>query len=141
MATVTEPLPRLINRELSWVEFNARVLDLASDESLPLLERVKFAAIFANGLDEFFMVRVAGLLELEESDLAVRSADGMSPSQALEAIRSRVGELVARQSKVWKRELRPALEAAGISIERIEDCSPRRSRSSGSTSSARSIPC
>ena len=125
MAIVTEPVPRLINRELSWVEFNARVLDLAADESLPVLERIKFAAIFAGSFDEFFMVRVAGLLELEEADLAVRSADGLSPTQALEAIRNRVGELVARQSKVWKRELRPALAAAGIDISGIEDCSPK----------------
>ena len=126
MATLTEPTsPRLINRELSWVEFNGRVLDLVADESLPLLERVKFASIFASGLDEFFMVRVAGLLELEEADLGVRSADGLTPSQALDAIRTRVGELVARQSRVWKRDLRPALAAAGIDIEAIEDCSPK----------------
>ena len=125
MATVTEPVTRLINLDLSWVEFNARVLDLAADESLPLLERVKFAAIFAGMFDEFFMVRVAGLLELEGADLAVRSSDGLSPSQALEAIRARVGELVARQSRLWKRELRPALAAAGIDIAGIEDCSPK----------------
>ena len=125
VATVTEPVPRLINRELSWVEFNARLLELAADDSLPLLERVKFGAIFANGFDEFFMVRVAGLLELEEADLGVRSADGMTPSQALEAIRKRVGELVARQSRVWKRDLRPALSAEGIEIVGIEDCSPK----------------
>jgi polyphosphate kinase len=125
VATVTEPLPRLINRELSWVEFNARVLDLAADESLPVLERVKFAAIFATSFDEFFMVRVAGLLELEEADVAVRSADGLTPKEALDAIRRRVGELVARQSRVWKRELRPALAASGIDIGGIEDCSPK----------------
>ena len=126
MATVTEPLPaRLINRELSWLEFAARVLELTADESVPLLERVKFAAIFASGLDEFFMVRVAGLLELEESELAVRSADGLTPAQALEAIQGRVAELVARQSRIWKRDLRPALAAARIEIAAIEDCSPR----------------
>jgi polyphosphate kinase len=125
MATVTEPVPRLINRELSWIEFSARVLDLAGDASLPLLERIKFAAIFASSFDEFFMVRVAGLLELEESDVAVRSTDGLTPSQALEAIRKRGGELVARQSRLWKRELRPALAEAGIDIAGIEDCTPK----------------
>jgi polyphosphate kinase len=125
MATVTEPAPRLINRELSWVEYNSRLLELASDEATPLLERIRFAAIFANGFDEFFMVRVAGLLELEESDVSVRSADGLTPQQALEAIRERVGELVARQSRLWKRELRPALAAAGIEIAGIEDCTEK----------------
>ena len=88
MTTATEPAPsRLLNRELSWVEFNARVLELAEDERLPLLERVKFAAIFSQGLDEFFMVRVAGLLELDEADVPVRSVDGLSAGQALDAIR------------------------------------------------------
>src|SRR5262245_19623230 len=125
MAIVTEPTPRLINRELSWVEYNARLLDLASDEETPLLERVRFAAIFANGFDEFFMVRVAGLLELEEADVTVRSVDGLTAQQALEAIRERVGELVIRQSRLWKRELRPALAAAGIDITGIEDCSAK----------------
>jgi polyphosphate kinase len=132
MATVTEPVPRLINRELSWVEFSARVLDLAADESVPLLERVKFAAIFAGSFDEFFMVRVAGLLELEEADVGVRSVDGLTPAHALEAIRRRVGELVARQSRMWKRELRPALAAAGIDIAGIEDCSAKELEKLGS---------
>jgi polyphosphate kinase len=132
MATITEPVPRLINRELSWVEFSARVLDLAADESVPLLERVKFAAIFAGSFDEFFMVRVAGLLELEEADVGVRSVDGLTPAHALEAIRRRVGELVARQSRMWKRELRPALAAAGIDIAGIEDCSAKELEKLGS---------
>ena len=82
VTTVIEPAQsRLINRELSAVEFYARVLELAEDDSLPLLERVKFAAIFAQFIDEFFMIRVAGLLELEESEIAVRSADGMAPGR------------------------------------------------------------
>ena len=100
MTIVTEPTPRsrLLNRELSWVEFNARVLELAEDDGLPLLERIKFAAIFARNLDEFFMVRVAGLLELAESDVPKRSVDGLASGQALEAIRVRVGELIARQA-------------------------------------------
>jgi polyphosphate kinase len=126
MATTTEPAPsRLLNRELSWVEFGARVLELAEDDRLPLLERLKFAAIFSQGLDEFFMVRVAGLLELEESDVAVRSADGLSAGQALEAIRERVSELTTRQGKLWKRDLAPALAAAGIEVASIDDCSDR----------------
>jgi polyphosphate kinase len=126
MATVTEPAAsRLLNRELSWVEFNARVLELAEDERLPLFERVKFAAIFSQNLDEFFMVRVAGLLELDEADVPVRSVDGLGAGQALEAIRVRVSELTARQGKLWKRELAPALAAAGVEVGTIEDCSER----------------
>ena len=126
MATITEPAPsRLLNRELSWVEFNARVLELAEDERLPLLERVKFAAIFSQNLDEFFMVRVAGLLELEEADVPVRSVDGLGAGQALEAIRERVAELTARQGRLWKRDLAPALAAAGIEVAAIDDCSER----------------
>jgi polyphosphate kinase len=126
MATVTEPVPsRLLNRELSWIEFNARVLELAESDGLPLLERVRFAAIFANNLDEFFMVRVAGLLELDAADVPVRSVDGLGSTQALDAIRARVGELTARQGKLWRRELRPALAEAGIEVATIDECSER----------------
>ncbi len=124
MATVTEPAQsRLINRELSAVEFYARVLELAEDESLPLLERAKFAAIFAQFIDEFFMIRVAGLLELEESEVAILSADGLAPTVALAAIRERVTQLIGRQAKLWKRELRPALAAAGLEIATVDECS------------------
>ena len=123
MAVRTEPAPaRLLNRELSWLEYNSRVLEIAEAEALPLLERVKFAAIFAQHLDEFFMVRVAGLLELHEAGLPVRSVDGLTPTQALSAIRKRVLELSARQAHLWKRELRPALAGAGIEIASISDC-------------------
>ena len=126
MATLTQPTPsRLLNRELSWVEFSARVLELAEDERLPLLERVKFAAIFSQGLDEFFMVRVAGLLELDEADVPVRSVDGLGAGQALDAIRERVAELTARQGRLWKRDLAPALAEAGIDVATIDDCSER----------------
>lgn len=126
MTVTTGATPsRLLNRELSWVEFNARVLELAEDAALPLLERVKFAAIFSSNLDEFFMVRVAGLLEQDEAGLGVRSVDGLTPAQALGEIRDRVTELVARQAKLWKRELRPSLAEAGIEVARIEDCSER----------------
>ncbi|MFN8224390.1 MAG: polyphosphate kinase 1 [Gaiellales bacterium] len=117
--------PRLINRELSWIELNARLLELAEDESLPLLERVKFAAIVSSNFDEFFMVRVAGLLEQDEADVGVRSVDGLTPAHALEAIRARVGELTARQSRLWKRALRPALAASEIEIVGLKDCSER----------------
>ena len=83
------------------------MLDLAYDETQPLLERVKFCAIFSSNLDEFFMVRVAGLMGQETAGFAVRSTDGMTPAQALAAIRTRVQELTERQTKLWKRVLRP----------------------------------
>jgi polyphosphate kinase len=118
----SEPAGRLLNRELSLLDFHSRVLELAGDESVPLLERVKFCAIFASNLDEFFQVRVAGLLGQAESGLVMLSADGLTPQQALGLIRERVLELLARQSKTWKRDLKPALAAAGIVVGGIEDC-------------------
>ncbi len=118
----SEPAEHLLNRELSLVDFHARVLDLAADDSVPLLERVKFCAIFSSNVDEFFQVRVAGLLGQAESGLAVRSPDGKTPQQALAAIRRRVLELTAHQSRLWKRDLRAALAAEGIVIGGIEDC-------------------
>jgi polyphosphate kinase len=118
----TEPSERLLNRELSLLDFHARVLELAADDSVPLLERVSFAQIFSSNLDEFFQVRVAGLLGQAESGLTMRSADGLTPQQALARVRERVLELIAMQSRLWKRELRPALAAAGIVVGGIEDC-------------------
>ncbi len=129
MAIRTDPAPpRLLNRELSWLEYMTRVLEVAEDDGLPLLERVKFAAILAQHLDEFFMVRVAGLLELDEAGLGVRSVDGLTPSQALAAIRESVVELTGRQARLWRRELRPSLAAAGVEIARIEDCTDKELR-------------
>ena len=113
---------RLLNRELSWLEFNARVLDLASDPAVPLLERVKFCSIFSNNLDEFFMVRVAGLLGQEAAGIAVRSIDGRTPTATLAEIRERVLGLTARQSRLWGRELVPALAEHGVLIAQVEEC-------------------
>ncbi len=113
----------LLNRELSHLEFHARVLELATDQTLPLLERVNYCWIFSSNLDEFFQVRVAGLLGQAEAGVAVRSADGLTPQQALARIRERVLELSASQSRLWKRDLRPALAAEGIAVGGIEDLS------------------
>ncbi len=123
MATTfrTEPAENLLNRELSHLEFHARVLELAADETIPLLERVNFCGIFSSNLDEFFQVRVAGLLGQAESGIAMRSADGLTPQQALARIRERVLELTTTQSKLWKRELRPALEERGIVVGGMDD--------------------
>src|SRR5262245_27298755 len=114
--TKREPsqLPYL-NRELSWLEFNARVLHEARDARNPLLERVKFAAIFAGNLDEFFQVRIAGLRQQVESGAATRAPDGRTPAEQLAAARERVLQLVAEQSACFL-ELRQALSAEGISI-------------------------
>jgi polyphosphate kinase len=117
-----DPGPRLINRELSWLTSSERVLDLASDPGVPLLERVKFCGIVSLMLDEFFMVRVAGLMDQAASGLGMRSADGVTPQQALSQIRERVIALAARQSKLWRRELRPALAEQGIEIAGLEEC-------------------
>jgi polyphosphate kinase len=110
------PDDRYINRELSWLDFNARVLALAEDESQPLLERAKFLAIFASNLDEFYMVRVAGLKRREETGLSVRSADGLTPREQLAYISKRNQELVEQQSAAWERRLRPILAERGIRI-------------------------
>src|SRR5215467_13133481 len=111
----------LLNRELSWLDLNNRVLDLAADTSEPLLERVKFCAIFSSNLDEFFMVRVAGLLDQVIARVNVRSPDGRTPQQALADVRERVLELTASQSKLWRDELVPALGAEGIVMGTVED--------------------
>ena len=117
----TQSDERLLNRELSWLAFNGRVLQLAEDPSVPLLERVKFCSIFSSNLDEFFMVRVAGLLGQLAAGLSVRSADGRSPQEALVEIRKLVTELTARQAKLWRRELKPGLAEAGIVVGRVDD--------------------
>jgi polyphosphate kinase len=126
MATTTSVVQdqRLLNRELSWLEYNARVLAPAADSSLPLLERIRACSFVSSNLDEFFMVRVAGLMDQVASGLAVRSPDGLSATAALAAIRTQVTELTAEQSKLWKRELQPALAAEGIVIGTTADCEP-----------------
>jgi polyphosphate kinase len=110
------PRDRYLNRELSWLDFNARVLALAEDESLPLLERAKFLAIFASNLDEFYMVRVAGLKRRAETGLSVRSADGRSPTEQLEMIAARAQEIADRHARVFLNSVLPALTAEGIDI-------------------------
>jgi polyphosphate kinase len=105
---------RFANRELSWLEFADRLLDLAADERQPLLERVKFLAIFTEGLDEFFQVRVAGLEDQVAAGIRTRSPDGRSPGEQLAAIAGRVTDLVARQSRVFADGVLPTMAAAGI---------------------------
>jgi polyphosphate kinase len=110
------PEDRYLNRELSWLEFNARVLALAADTSLPLLERIKFLAIFASNLDEFYMVRVAGLKRRDEMGLSVRSADGLTPREQLRRIAEHTQQIATRHARVFLDSARPALADEGIHI-------------------------
>ncbi|MHA7653379.1 RNA degradosome polyphosphate kinase [Mycobacterium sp. ML4] len=117
-AAITDALPeeRYLNRELSWLDFNARVLALADDNSMPLLERAKFLAIFASNLDEFYMVRVAGLKRRDEMGLSVRSADGLTPREQLRRIGEQTQQIASRHARVFLDSVLPALEEEGISI-------------------------
>jgi polyphosphate kinase len=110
------------NRELSWMQFNERVLELAEDERTPLLERVKFLAIYANNLDEFFMVRVAGLHDQVDAGIDARGPDGLSPSDTIDRIAERTRELGHRHSRQWEDHVRPALAEHGIRVIDCEAC-------------------
>ena len=107
---------RFINRELSWLEFEARVLALAEDHARPLLERVKFAAIYSQNLDEFFQIRVSGLEEQVEAGVAATTPDGMTPHEQLAAIRERVQSLQARADALVVDDLLPSLEKEHIRL-------------------------
>ncbi len=111
---------RFSNRELSRLDFGARLLDLAEDTSQPLLERVKFMAIFAELLDEFFQVRVANLEDLVVAGVTTRSADGLRPREQLVAIRERTSALVERQDRIYLESLEPQLADAGLVIQSYE---------------------
>jgi polyphosphate kinase len=114
-----------VNRELSWLDFNERVLELAEDEHIPLLERVKFLAIYASNLDEFFMVRVAGLHDQVEAGIDARAPDGLSASETIDRIAERTRELGLRHSRHFDERIRPALAEHGIRIVDCENCDPR----------------
>jgi polyphosphate kinase len=126
--TVTPETPALdspdlfSNRELSWLQFNERVLELAEDESIPLLERVKFIAIYASNLDEFYMVRVAGLHDQVDAGIDARGPDGLSPGETIERIAERARELARRHATQWQERVRPALAEHGIRVIDCSDC-------------------
>ncbi len=112
-----------INRELSWLDFNDRVLQLAEDESMPLMERLKFLAIFTTNLDEFFMVRVAGVHDQIDARIDARGPDGLSPTQVLQGIAEQVRELDRRHSREFTEVVRPELAEHGIRIVSCEQSS------------------
>lgn len=114
----TEPL---VNRELSWLEFNARVLEEATDPTVPLLERLKFLAIFSSNLDEFFMVRYAGIWRQIDAGVTAPGPDGLAPRKVLDAISKRVHTLVAEQHRAFLGSLVPELRAVGVRIFRADE--------------------
>jgi polyphosphate kinase len=119
MTAAPAPVPptdgsRFLNRELSWLEFNARVLALAEDQDRPLLERAKFLAIFSQNLDEFYEVRVSGLEEQLLAGVRGTSPDGLDPAAQLRAIRAQTDDLVQRQTAIFTKDIEPELEEAGI---------------------------
>ncbi len=123
-----------INRELSWLEFNARVLEEASDPNQPLLERTKFLLIFNSNLDEFFEIRVSGVkqqIENGEGEDGEPSFDGLTPLEVFRLIRARVLELVADQYTLWNSEIKPALAAAGIVFLEMNELSEEDSADAG----------
>src|SRR3954447_16061913 len=119
---------QFINRELSWLEFNQRVLDEALDPGNPLLERVKFFCITSSNLDEFFEVRVAGIKQQIEADVAERSIDGLTPRETFRAIRERVSKMVDEQYHCWRKKLRPDLARNGIRFLEVQALSPEQLR-------------
>ena len=110
-----------VNRELSWLDFNDRVLQLAEDESLPLLERVKFLAIFVTNLDEFFMIRVAGVHDQVDARIDARGPDGLAPTETLQGIAEKVTSLDQRHSLQFKEVIQPELAEHGIRIVGCEE--------------------
>jgi polyphosphate kinase len=120
---IDRPLPtdRFLNRELTWLAFNERVLAQAADETLPILERAKFLAITSSNLDEFMMVRVGGLKILKERSPAVRDPAGMTAAEQLQAVSDRAHEIVARQYRIFGDEVRPRLEHAGLTQIDLSD--------------------
>jgi polyphosphate kinase len=116
------------NRELSWLDFNQRVLELAEDPEVPLLEQLRFCAIYASNLDEFFMVRVAGLFDQLDAGIDARGPDGLAPGEQIDAIQARVLELDRRLHSCFNGRLRPELEEHGIRIVSLEEATEAERR-------------
>ncbi len=110
------PATKFLNRELSWLDFNQRVLELAQDKNVPLLERVRFLAIFSSNLDEFFMKRVGGLQRQQSAHVSELSIDGLSPQEQLDAIHAYLRPMLEAHVNCWLNDLKPALEKEGVFI-------------------------
>jgi polyphosphate kinase len=119
---------RYFNRELSWLDFNQRVLELAEDAQVPLLERLRFCGIYASNLDEFFMVRVAGLFDQLDAGIEARGPDGLTPKEQIDLIQQRVLDLDDRLCHAFGAELRPALEEHGIKIVSLDNATEEERR-------------
>src|SRR3982750_148387 len=115
-----------INRELSWLEFNRRVLEEAQDATQPLIERVKFLSIFSSNLDEFFEIRVAGIKQQIESETSDVGPDGLSPTETFNAIQRITRELVEKKYALWNDDLAPALARNGIRVHDINNLNAKR---------------
>ena len=113
------PADRFLDREMSWLQFNERVLQLATDSNVPLLERARFLSIFSSNLDEFFMVRVAGLKRRIAAGLAVRSASGLEPRELLDDLTRASHDLMDLHAAVFQHQVRPALQGAGIRLLKL----------------------
>ena len=120
-----------ISRELSWLEFNQRVLDQALDRHTPLLERLKFFCIVSSNLDEFFEVRVAGIKQQMESDTVERSMDGLTSTETFKATVERVRQMVEKQYACWREEIEPALRLEGVRFHHYPDVPERHLASAG----------
>ncbi|HZX09014.1 MAG TPA: polyphosphate kinase, partial [Kribbella sp.] len=115
------PADRFSDRELSWLAFNQRVLELAENDRIPLLERAKFLAIFASNLDEFYMVRIAGLKRRIAAGVAVKAASGLLPREVLDRSLAKSRELMDRHAETWRKSVQPALTEQGIDILRWDE--------------------
>jgi polyphosphate kinase len=121
MSTSSLPIPRLFNRELSWLAFNTRVLHEAADARTPLLERLKFLAIFGSNIDEFYMVRVAGIRRQLAAGVTRTGPDGIGPAELLDRIDAQVRELLVMQERILQDEVLPALSAHGVRLLRMDE--------------------
>src|SRR6266699_2392340 len=115
-----------INRELSWLEFNHRVLEEAQDAIQPLIERIKFLSIFSSNLDEFFEIRVAGIKQQIESETSDVGPDGLSPTETFNQIQRRAHELVATEYELFNKELLPQLAKNGIRVRNVSELNAKR---------------
>src|SRR5450432_3787765 len=134
MPAPNEPAPisqfgdpkNFINRELSWLEFNRRVLEEAQDPTQPLLERVKFLGIVSSNLDEFFEIRVAGIKQQIASETSDVGPDGMSPTETFVAIQRVVHQMVTQQYALWNKEIEPLLEQNNIHLHHVGALNAKR---------------